>query len=538
MIEGNIVDVRRKKVFPGRIAHKDGVITGVEEAEGDFRGYIIPGLIDSHIHIESSLLSPSRFAEATVPHGTTAVVTDPHEIANVLGLQGVEYMVRDSKTVPLRVYFTAPSCVPATPFETSGATFGPREVEVLLARPEFVALGELMNYPGAIAHDPEVMAKVEVAKRLGKPIDGHSPMLRGAGLREYAALGISTDHECISAEEALEKHSLGMKVMVRQGSASRNLEALAPFAKTHEFLLVSDDKNVSDLVEGHLDRTLAQAVSLGIDPLHALRAATVGPAEHYGLPLGVIEPGRMADVVRVRDLGSFEVEEVYIGGEVVAANGVAKFETKPKEMTSELVLARKVPSDFEVPCGKPLAEARVIGVISDEVVTDSLTATLRTENGRVKADPGQDVLHISVVNRYRDAPVSNAFVKGFGLRSGAIASSVAHDSHNVIAVGVSADDLAVAVNTLVSEGGGFCVCADGKSSMLNLRVAGLMCTKPARDVKRTLDALQARVKELGCPLDDPFMTLAFLSLLVIPRLRIGDRGLFDVSEFKFVDVLL
>ncbi|MGQ9587728.1 MAG: adenine deaminase [Thermoplasmata archaeon] len=533
-----MVDVRHKRVFPGRITHRDGLITAVEEVSGKFSGFLIPGLIDSHIHIESSLVCPSRFAEAVVPHGTTAVITDPHEIANVLGLQGVDYMVKDSKTVPLRVYFTAPSCVPATPFETSGAVFGPRETENLLAREEFVALGEMMNYPGVIARDPAVMAKIDIAKKLGKPIDGHCPTLSGAGLREYVSSGITTDHECTTAEEAREKSSLGMMIMVRQGSASKNLEALAPFAKSHEFFLVSDDKNVSDLLDGHLDRALEQAVANGIDPVHALRAATINPALHYKLPLGAIEPGRMADVVRVRDLKSFSAEEVYIGGELVAVSGAPKFQIKPKEMVSQLVLARKTPSDFEVLSPKPLAEVRVVGVIKGSIVTDALTATLRTESGRVMADIEQDVLHLSVVNRYRNAPVSNAFVKGFGLRSGAIASSVAHDSHNIIVVGANTEDMALAVNTLVDGGGGFCVYSAGKCSMLNLRVGGLICTRPVQDVKRVLDSLHATVRGLGCSLDDPFMTMAFLSLLVVPSLRLGDRGLFDVMEFKFVDVLL
>lgn len=537
MIEGNIVDVKRKRVFPGRITHKNGDIVSVEEVEGEYAGYLIPGLIDAHIHIESSLLCPSRFAEAVAPHGTTAVITDPHEIANVLGLQGVEYMVRDSKTVPLRVYFTAPSCVPATPFETSGASIGPAEIEQLLAREEFVALGEVMNYPGAVAHAPDVIAKIEAANRAHKPIDGHCPRLTGAALEEYVRLGISTDHECTSSSEAKEKHSLGMKVMVRQGSASRNLEALASFARSHEFMLVSDDKNVSDLLKGHLDRALAEAVALGIDPIHALRAATLNPALHYNLPLGAIEPGKRADIVRVSDLKDFRVEEVYIGGQVVAAGGAPKFETKPKEMVNQFVLQRKVPSDFEVSASGDSVTVKVIGVVRDEIVTKSLVARLRVEDGKVRPSVDNDILRVAVVNRYRDAPVSNGFVKGFGLKSGAIASSVAHDSHNILVVGVDPESMAVAVNTVVSEGGGYCVCADGRCSMLNLRVAGLMCTKPARDVKRVLDQLHEQVSAMGCSLDSPFMTMSFLSLLVIPELKIGDRGLFDVSAFKFVDVV-
>jgi adenine deaminase len=538
LLEGNLVDVIGQRIFPARVSFQDGVITGVEEISGKFEGFLIPGMIDSHIHIESSLLCPSRFAEAVVPHGTTAVITDPHEIANVLGLQGVDYMVKDSKTVPLRVYFTAPSCVPSTPFETSGAHFGAREIEALLSRPEFVALGELMNYPGAVAHDPQVMEKIEVARKLGRPIDGHAPLLSGEDLKEYVRLGILTDHECTSSAEAKEKHELGMQIMVRQGSASRNLEALAEFARSNDFFLVSDDKSVSDLVSGHLDRILAEAVEQGIDPVRAIRAVTINPALHYGLSIGAIEVGRKADIVQVADLKSFHVQDVYVDGQLVASRGAPKFEVKPKEMAYQFVLMRKVPSDFEVMSTSPLAEVRVIGIVKDEIITEDLTATLRTENGRVLPDLEQDVLKIAVVNRYGDAPVANGFVKGFGMKRGAVASSVAHDAHNIIVIGASSEDMATAVNTLVMEGGGFCACADGKTHILNLRVAGLMCTRRAVEVKRVLDIVQARVRELGSPLENPFMTMSFLSLLVIPALKLGDRGLFDVRAFKFVDVLL
>lgn len=537
MIVGNLVDVRRKKVFPASISEKDGVITRVEEIEGQFDGYLIPGLVDSHIHIESSLLCPSRFAEVVVPHGTTAVVAAPHEIANVLGLAGMDYMSRDSGTTPLRVYFTAPSCVPTTKFETSGAAFGPAEIESMLARDDYVALGELTDYPGAIARDPDVMARIEVARRLHKPIDGHAPLLRGDELEKYVSLGISTDHECTSSEEAGEKASRGMMIMVRQGSASKDLEALTPFAKDHEFLLVSDDVNVSELIGGHLNKSLAQAVALGIDPLHALRAATLNPALHYSLPMGAIEPGKKADVVKVRDLESFEVEEVYVDGKMVARNGVPLFEVRPKEMVYQLVLQRKLPSDFEVAATGKSVRARVIGLVKDEIITDSIVSELRVENGKVMPDIEKDILRVSVVNRYQDASVSSAFVKGFGLRSAAIASSVAHDSHNIIVVGANSEEMAIAVNTLIQEGGGFCVCSGGACSTLSLRVAGLMCTKPAKEVVRMYEALHGKVQALGCALDSPFMTLSFLSLLVIPKLKLGDKGLFDVESFRFVDVV-
>lgn len=537
MIVGNLVDVRNKRVFPARIHEEDGVITRVEEAEGPFDGFLIPGLIDSHIHTESSLLCPSRFAEAVVPHGTTAVVANPHEIANVMGLEGIEYMAKDSATTPLRFYFTAPSCVPTTKFETSGANFGPAETEQMLSRDDFVALGEVTDYPAAIERDPDVLSLIEVAKRLDKPIDGHAPLLSGEELRKYIGLGISTDHECNSSGEAREKAALGMKIMVREGSVSKDLEDLAPFAKEHEFFLVSDDVGAEELARGHLNRELAQAVSLGIEPIHALRAATINPALHYRLPIGAIEPGRRADIVKVRDLKSFEVEEVHIGGRLVARMGVPLFDVRPKEMVNVLPLQRKVPSDFEVLAGGGSVKARVIGLVKDELITESLTAELRVVNGKVMPDVESDVLRLSVVNRYWDAPVSSAFVKGFGLKAGAIASSVAHDSHNIIVVGVGSEDMAVAVNTIIQEGGGFCICSDGKCTTLNLRVAGLMCTKPAQEVKRVLDCLHQKSKALGCSLELPFMTMSFLSLLVIPRLKLSDKGLFDVNGFRFVGVL-
>lgn len=538
MIVGNLVDVRNERVFTASVSQEDGVITRVEEVDSECEGFLIPGLIDAHIHIESSLLCPSRFAEVVVAHGTTAVVANPHEIANVMGLPGVEYMVKDSGTTPLRVYFTAPSCVPTTEFETSGASFGPIEIESMLSRDNFVALGELTDYHGAIERDPEILARMEVAKRLGKPIDGHAPLLKGESLRKYVGLGVSSDHECTSSEEALEKASVGLKVMVRQGSASKDLAALAQFAKEHEFILVSDDVSVSELMWGHMDKSLSQAVSLGVPVMRALRAATINPALHYNLPLGAIEPGRRADMVRVRDLKSFLPEEVYIGGRLVARYGGSLFDVRPKEMVSQLLLKRKTPSDFELCAAGPSVEVKVIGLVKDEIITESLTSELKVEDRRIAPSAEKDVLRVAVVNRYADAPVANAYVKGFGLKAGAMASSVAHDSHNIIVVGVGSEDMATAVNSLMESGGGYCVCSGGKCSTLNLHVAGLMCTKSVLDVKRAVDSLHERARALGCDLESPFMTMSFLSLLVIPKLKLGDKGLFDVDGFRFVDVMV
>ena len=416
--------------------------------------------------------------------------------------------------------------------------FGPEEIGQMLVMEDFVALGELTDYPSAIARDPDVLARIEVAQKLHKPIDGHAPLLGGEDLRKYVSLGISTDHESTSSDEATEKASLGMTIMVRQGSASKDLAALVPFAKNHEFLLVSDDVSVSELMVGHLDRSLAQAVALGVDSFHALRAATMNPALHYNLPLGVIEPGKKADIVKVKDLRSFEVEEVYVGGVLVAQSGVPLFDVRPKEMVSSLPLQRKIPSDFEIRAAGSSANVRVICLVRDEIITDALDEELKIEDGKIVPDVEKDILRISVVNRYEDAPVSSAFVRGFGLREGAMASSFAHDSHNIIVVGVASDDMAVAVNTLIQEGGGLCVCSGGRCDTLNLRVAGLMCTKPAQEVRRVLDSLQERVKGLGSPLDNPFITLSFLSLLAVPKLKLGTRGLFDSEKFQFVDVVI
>jgi adenine deaminase len=537
-IEGNIVDVVEGKIFPGRIFHENGVITRVAPVPGSYTGFLLPGFLDAHIHIDSSLLCPSRFAEAVVPHGTTAVITDPHEIANVMGLAGISWMRRDAALVPLRVFFTAPSCVPATAFETSGASLGIADVEALLREPDVVALGEVMDYPAAIARNEEVMAKIGAANHAGKPIDGHCPLVTGEDLRRYASLGISTDHECTNVSEALEKHALGMRILVRDGTAAKNLPALAPFARKHDFILVSDDKLAPDLIESHINGSLARAVSLGIDPLHAVRAVTLRPALHYRLPLGAIAEGRMADIVKVRDLSGFFAEEVYIDGTQAAKEGRASFTAKPLSVSTTIPVSPKIPHDFAVSAPGPSVTARVIGLNRDEIVTRNETATLKAEGGRVIPDRKRDILLISVVNRYRNSPVATGFVTGFGLKRGAMASSVAHDAHNIISVGADPEDMARAVNTLIRESGGLCYAAGETSALLPLPIAGLMSTEPPVDVRTRLSHLHAKTEEAGCALDSPYMTLSFLSLLVIPHLKIGDRGMFDARAFRFVDPIL
>jgi adenine deaminase len=537
-IEGNIVDVAAGRIFPGRVVHENGRITKVESVAGSFSGFLLPGFLDAHIHIDSSLLCPSRFAEAVVPHGTTAVITDPHEIANVSGIAGISLLREDAATVPLRVFFTAPSCVPATSFETSGASLCPADVEALLREKDVVALGEVMNYRAAVDSDPLVMAKIRAAKLAGKPIDGHCPRLTGEDLRRYVALGISTEHECTSAEEAYEKHGLGMRILVREGSVAKNLAALAPFANETDCCLVSDDMIAPDLVRGHLDSLLARVVSAGIDPLRAVRAVTITPAGHYRLPLGVIEPGRMADLAKVRDLSGFSVEEVYIGGTRVAEGGRPAFSARPVPGGDPISVRPRVPGDFAVPAHGRSVTVRVIGLIRNEIVTRSETYTLKVKEGHVVSDRVHDILSVSVVNRYRDAPVMTGFVRGFGLKKGAIASSIAHDSHNIIIVGAEPEDMAGAANTLIRESGGLCYTETGSSLLLPLKLGGLMSTEHPGEVCARLSLLHGKTREAGCGLNRPFMAMSFLSLLVVPHLKIGDRGLFDVDAGRFVDPVL
>lgn len=536
-IEGNIVDVVSGGVFPGRIVHEHGVIVSVDRSAGDFSGYLVPGFIDAHIHIDSSLLCPSRFAEAVVPRGTTAVVTDPHEIGNVLGLPGIAWMREDAATVPLRVHFTAPSCVPVTPFETSGATIGSSEVARLLEERDVVALGEVMDFHGAVAGDPDLLAKIAAARRAGKPIDGHCPRLSGEKLAAYAALGISTDHECTTVAEALEKHALGMRILVREGSAARNLGDLAPFARDHEFLLVSDDRVASDLLRGHLDRLLARSVSLGIDPIHALRAVTIRPARQYRLPLGALAPGRMADVVRVRDLAGFEPMEVFLGGERVASGGSPEFRASPRLPPGGIAVSPRRAEDFVLPAGGRQARVRVIRLVPDQILTEQGIETMEVSGGRIVPDIARDLLPISLVNRYRDAPVATAVVSGFGLREGAIASSIAHDSHHLLVVGADPGEMARAVNLLIDRSGGWAVAAGGETTLLPLPAAGLMSVDPPGEVDRLHGLLLRRAAGMGCRLSRPFMALSFLGLLAVPRLKLGDRGLFDGDTLRFVSPL-
>ncbi|KAF5088921.1 adenine deaminase [Methanobacterium aggregans] len=536
MIKGNMLNVFTEEIYPAELKVKNGIITCVKPVKKSFDNIIIPGLIDAHIHIESSMLTPSRFAETVVPHGTTAVVSDPHEIANTMGLDGIQYMMDDAANVPLKTYFTAPSCVPATSFETSGAIIGPEEVEKLLKMDGIVALGEMMNFPGVLNEDPHVLGKIDAAKRFKKPVDGHAPLLSGSELCKYVSSGISTEHECTEIGEALEKKRLGMKLMLREGSSAKNLKDL--FTAGGEFI-VSDDKHPEDLQMGHVDVMIRNAVEYGVDPVEAVKMVTLNPSNHYGLNSGSISHGKPADLVFVDDLENFKVERVFINGELVAEEGKPLFKVKPLDIKGTFNFKPKTAQDFQVKSiqNNVKETVRVIEVLEGQLLTLESEAILNAPKGSIEADVTNDILKIAVVERYGHNRISNAFVKGFDLKKGAIASSVAHDSHNIVVVGTTSHDMAEAVNKLLKINGGIVATADGEFSVLNLPIAGLMSKSPVDEVADKLNELHGFVRNMGSKLKSPFMTMSFMALLVIPKLKISDQGLFNVETFEFVDVV-
>ncbi|MBU7018576.1 MAG: adenine deaminase [Theionarchaea archaeon] len=534
-LKGNLVDVSTEGIYPAEVTFEKK-ITSVHRINEEQSWYILPGFIDSHIHIESSMLCPSRFAEAVIPHGTTLTISDPHEIGNVLGIKGINYMIED--TCFLKVYYTAPSCVPATTFETSGAKITAQDIDNLFKEYDLVGLGEVMNFPGVISEDREVIEKIEVAKKYGKQIDGHAPGLSGADLQKYIGKGISTDHECTSLEEAQEKLELGMKIMIREGTASKNLKDLLGL-DYDECFLVSDDLHPEDIKKGHVDALLRKAVSHGIDPVKAVKMVTINPSNHYRLNSGRIDSGRAADIVLVDSLEEFNVKRVFIDGKLLAVNGRPLFTVNPVQIQSSFDVTPKSPSDFYVraPNSQDQVRVRVITIVEGQLYTRADEAVLPSINGAVVPDTHSDILKLAVVERYGHSRVGVAFVKGFELKEGALASSVAHDSHNIIAVGVSDECIKDAVNTIIHMKGGIAACGKERIA-LNLPVAGLMSYEPLDCVAEHHKKMQEYARELGCRLKDPFMQLSFLALLVIPELKLSDKGLFDSREFTFADVVL
>lgn len=536
-LTGHIADLKKNKIFKGRITVTNGQIESiVPDDDVSNTHFILPGLIDSHIHVESSMLIPSEFARLAVVHGTVATVSDPHEIANVLGVEGVRFMVENGKKVPFKFYFGAPACVPATPFETAGAKLGPQELEALLSSDEIKYLSEMMNFPGVINHVPDEMAKIDIARKYGKPVDGHAPGVKGEDARKYAQAGVSTDHECFTMEEALEKIRYGMKIQIREGSAAKNFEALIPLMENHadKVLFCSDDKHPDDLAEGHINQMIIRAIKKGYDPLLVLKSVILNPIEHYKLDVGTLQVGDPADMVIVDNLNDFNVLATYINGQKVAENGKTLIESVAEITPNQFAAVPLQLEDIKVEDkGTPI---RVIESYDGELITGVLEIIPRVDHGNIVSDAGSDILKMVVLNRYQKAAPAVAFIKNMGLKKGAIASSVAHDSHNIVAVGTTDEEIVRAINAVIKSKGGIVVVSDDTEELLALPVAGLMSNEDAYEVARRYEWLDQKVHQLGSSLRAPFMTLSFMALLVIPDLKLSDKGLFDGTTFNFIDL--
>ena len=541
-VTANVVDIVGRRAYPAEVVVENGRIAAIAASSARPTTYLLPGFIDAHVHIESSMLVPSEFARAAVVHGTVTTVSDPHEIGNVLGVDGVRYMLENAGAVPFKFFFGAPSCVPATTFETAGAEITVAEVEALLDDPRIAYLSEMMNFPGILYGDPGCLAKVKAAHARGKPVDGHAPGLRGEQAAQYIAAGITTDHECFTKEEALDKLAAGCKISIREGSAARNFDALYTLLGEYpgRAMLCSDDKHPDELLIGHIDRLVRRAVERGIDLYDALRAACITPIEHYKLPVGRLRVGDAADFIEVESLESLRVLRTWIDGRLVAEGGRTTIPRVEPKVVNKFVATRITPSDIEVsaPADSKL-KLQVIEALDGQLITNRLEFPVQVINEAVHAQLDLDILKLVVVNRYYQAPPAIAFIKNFGLKRGAMASSVAHDSHNVIAVGATDGDIAAAINLVMEAGGGLsAVCAaDGAAEVLPLPVAGLMATGTCEEVGEAYGKLDKLVKAWGSPLRAPYMTLSFIALLVIPALKLSDRGLFDGGKFEFTDLL-
>ncbi|NUY81443.1 adenine deaminase [Flavobacterium sp. MAH-1] len=535
-IQGQIVDIKNRYIYKGEILVENGKITSITKVDHDYDRFILPGFIDAHIHIESSMLVPSEFAKIAVTHGTVATISDPHEIANVLGSDGVRYMIENGKKTPFKFHFGAPSCVPATSFETAGATIDSDGIRELLASPDIYYLAEMMNYPGVIFDDAEVHKKLEWAKHFNKPIDGHAPGLRGEQLKKYVSAGITTDHECFTYEEAAEKLSLGMKVIIREGSAAKNFEALIGLLDENfeNMMFCSDDKHPDDLLLGHINQLCARAVAKGIDVFNVLQAACLNPISHYGMNVGNLTVGASADFIVVEDLTDFKVLQTFIDGNLVAENGKSFIGSVAFEKPNAFNIGFKNPVDFQVNATSD--KIRVIEALDGQLITNELHLQPKIDNGKLVSDVENDMLKIVVVNRYREAKPAVAFIKNFGLKKGAIAGSVAHDSHNIIAVGASDEEICSAVNLIIENKGGICAVNGNAKRNLPLPVAGIISDKDCVETGRLYQQIDAMAKEMGSSLKAPFMTLSFMALLVIPDLKLSDLGLFSGKKFEFVDL--
>lgn len=543
-LKGNIVDIKNCSIYKGEITIENGKIKSIEKRDCEENHYILPGFVDAHIHIESSMLVPSEFAKVAVKHGAVATVSDPHEIANVLGVKGVEFMIENGKQTPFKFNFGAPSCVPATSFESAGSVIDSEDIKTLMANPDVKYLAEMMNYPGVIYDDAEVLKKIEWAKYYNKPIDGHAPGLRGEDLTKYISAGISTDHECFTYDEGLEKLQKGMKVIIREGSAAKNFEALIGLLDEHyqNMMFCSDDKHPDDLLVGHINQLCARAIAKGNDIFKVLQAACINPVKHYNLDVGLLRVGDTADCIVVEDLTDFKALQTYINGELVYDKGESKIQHVNFKNLNNFNTEKKQTSDFYIQSNPSnqsnLSKIRVIECLDGELVTNQITEEATVVDNNLVSNTEKDILKMTVVNRYQNEKPATAFIKNFGLKEGAIASSVGHDSHNIIAVGVSDEAICKAVNLLIENEGGICAVSNTEQKVVALPVAGIMSDKDAETIGKQYSELDKMAKQLGSTLHAPYMSLSFMALLVIPSLKLSDKGLFDGGKFEFTDLVV
>jgi adenine deaminase len=536
-IKGQYIDIVGKRIFPAAISVQEGVISAIQEIPAAPQHFILPGFIDSHVHIESSMLIPSAFARLAVIHGTIGTISDPHEIANVCGVEGVHYMINNGKKVPFHFFFGAPSCVPATTFETAGASINSEEVATLLDNKDIYYLSEMMNFPGVLFKDEEVMKKIKAAHAVGKPVDGHAPGLMGEDAQKYIEAGISTDHECFTIEEAVDKLSYGMKILIREGSAAKNFEALYELIDDHpnSVMLCSDDKHPDSLVLGHINQLCARAVAKGLNVFNILKAACINPVVHYQLPTGMARVNDPANFIVIEDLTHFKVAQTYINGQLVAEKGQSLIQPIDEKIINQFDTTLIKVEDIQVDLGTyPTKENKiaVIEAIDGQLITNYLWEDPTITDGKIISDTNKDILKIVVYNRYHPAAPKMAFIKNFGFKHGAIASTVAHDSHNIIAVGVNDHEIVQAINTVIQEKGGISCVKEQELKVLGLPVAGLMSKDDPYMVAEAYSTIDAMAKSLGSKLGSPFMTLSFMALLVIPHLKLSDKGLFDGDRFK------
>lgn len=517
----------------------DGKIAEIREIQGDIGlPFLMPGFIDAHVHVESSMLVPSEFARLAVVHGTIATVSDPHEIANVCGMAGVEYMIENGKQVPFKFFFGAPSCVPATPFETAGGEINAADIEELMSRPEIHYLAEMMNWPGTVHRDPLVMEKIRISQEYNKPIDGHAPGLKGELAEKYVSAGPSTDHECFTYDEALGKIKLGMKISIREGSAAKNFEALIDLIDDYPEMIMfcSDDKHPDNLALAHINELAARAIAKGKDLFNVLRAVCLNPISHYGLNVGQLRVGDPADFILIKDLRDFQVIGTYINGQKVAENGKTLIPSVKNDLINNFNTSLKSPKDFKLLTKGN--QVRVIEALDGQLITPEIEGRILIKEGFAESNPSEDILKITVVNRYQDTPPAVAFIKNFGLKTGAIASSVGHDSHNIIAVGIDDESICKAVNLIIEAKGGVSAVSGDWEEILPLPVGGIMSTSDGYEVAEAYTRIDRMSKEMGSRLNSPFMTLSFMALLVIPDLKLSDKGLFNGQRFEFVDIFI